>query len=114
MKKQEAKEFADSALSLGVYLGAIAQVGEASKLLYEIYKSEGDFERALEMFEFHMTVRDSMRNEDKMKERIRMEWRYKCEMEIMRLEKERKEQKAAEAMGKKKKKKKKGKARKPE
>ena len=86
-KVTEAEDKCEAALTLAGDNYMIEAASDGAKLLYRIYKSQEEFEAALRMYEFHIEMRDSMRNEDKTAEIIRLQARYEFEKELLELEK---------------------------
>ena len=89
-----------SALNYGMRGLEIArEVGEPelisrnSSLLSKVAKKQGRFQEALEMYELHVLMRDSIKNEETQKAAIRQQTKY--EFEKAQLVKEQKEKEAA-------------------
>ena len=86
-----AEEYANRSLEVSLELGFPARIRYASLLLYEIHKREGNFEKALEMYELHIQMRDSIKNEATEKATIRQQTRYEFEKAQLVKEQEEKE-----------------------
>lgn len=67
-----ALNLADSALIEGRAVGAITLMEEASGMLYRLYRQRAEPQKALEMFELNMTLRDSIRNEEHQRTLMRL------------------------------------------
>ena len=52
---------------------------KSSLLLHDLYKISGQYKKALEMYEVHISTRDSLKSEENKKEIIRQEYKYKYE-----------------------------------
>ena len=73
------KEKALSALKMSQELGYPNNIRDASKLLYEIAKEEGDFKTALTMNELYISMRDSISNIENEKITFRQQTKYEYE-----------------------------------
>lgn len=61
---EKAKQFAESALTLGNEMGTPDIISKAAFQLSRIYKSKGDYKKAFEMNELYTQMKDSIDNED--------------------------------------------------
>jgi len=59
--------------------GNVKILEESTKILFESYKALGFTKKALEMFELHVQMKDSVQSEEKKNEFIRLEYKYAYE-----------------------------------
>jgi len=90
----KAIRYGTRALTIAKEVGAVIEIRDASKALYDSYKDTGKFKPALEMYELYIKTRDSIDSEKNQKEVIRLEYKYEYEKqkaveEKIRLEKDR-------------------------
>jgi len=78
---EKAIELNLKALKISEKVGAVVETKLAASCLYQTYKVLNQDERALEMFELFITMRDSISNADNQKEIIRQEYKYQYEKE---------------------------------
>jgi len=71
------------ALKLAQEVGTIVETKNAASALYEAYKATGHYEKALEMHELYITMRDSLESEENEREVIRQEYKYAYEKEAL-------------------------------
>ena len=90
---KEAKDYALQGLMLAKEAGYPSNIGTAAKHLSKVAKTESNYQEALEMFELHIQMRDSIKNEATQKATIRQQTRY--EFEKAQLVKEQEEKEAA-------------------
>jgi len=74
-------------------IGSASLISKASNVLSRIWRSKGDFQKSLEMYELHIQMRDSIKNEATQKATIRQQTKY--EFEKAALVKEQEEREAA-------------------
>lgn len=86
--KPKAKKFYEEALCIGQNAGLVQSVKDASKALYTIFKTTGDYSNALKMHELYITMRDSISNENNQKEILKRELKYSYEKQKALDEKE--------------------------
>ncbi|MFT4601310.1 MAG: serine phosphatase RsbU (regulator of sigma subunit) [Arenicella sp.] len=55
-----AEYYAEDAYAYASHTGVIAEVIDASQILYEVYKTKGDYRTSLSMYEEYITSRDSL------------------------------------------------------
>jgi len=58
-------------------------IRDVSKVLYDAYKHLGKDEKALEMYELHIQMRDSIMSEENQREVLRQEYKYEYEKEAL-------------------------------
>ena len=75
----DSKTYAKKALKLGKELGYPFRIEAASELLYKIFSRTNDFKKALEMYELHIQMRDSINNEETQKVAIKQNMKYEYE-----------------------------------
>lgn len=75
--------------------GATIESKESSAVLYLMYKEEGKFYKALEMYEYHISLRDSLNSEENHKAVIQqqLQYEYEKQQEIDALEEKAREEK---------------------
>ena len=89
----EAKEYASQSLALALEIGSPDHIHHAASYLSIIAKKQGNYKKALEMYELHIQMRDSIKNEETQKATIRQQTKY--EFEKAQLVKEQAEKEAA-------------------
>lgn len=62
--------------------GFVQRMRDAYQLLYSIYKSLGKFEKALEMHELHISVRDSLTNEQTKKMSLKRQFKSEYDVKV--------------------------------
>ncbi|PCJ83461.1 MAG: hypothetical protein COA57_11185 [Flavobacteriales bacterium] len=87
----EAKNHAKRSLDLSQELGNPKLISQATGLLNRIAKREGNYKEALEMYELHIKMRDSIKNEETQKATIRQQIKYEFEKAQIIKEQEEKE-----------------------
>jgi len=80
-------------LDIAREIGSPHLISANSGLLCKVAKKQGDYKEALEMFELHIQMRDSIKNEETQKASIRQQTKY--EFEKAQLVKEQEEKEAA-------------------
>ncbi|MDF1672943.1 MAG: tetratricopeptide repeat protein [Vicingaceae bacterium] len=75
----EAKKLGLKALKLGQELGYPSTIKTAAHLLFDIYKSEKNGMKALEMHELYIQMRDSLKNENSQQTLIKQQAKYEYE-----------------------------------
>ena len=80
---------ANQSLELAQELGYPDRISGAASLLSEIYKISKNYSMALDMYELHISMRDSINNEETQKATIRQQTKY--EFEKMQLVKDQRE-----------------------
>ncbi|PCH98897.1 MAG: hypothetical protein COB85_00935 [Bacteroidetes bacterium] len=88
-----AKEYARKSMTVAKEFGFPDDIEAPAKLLSKVYRMEGDFKNALEMYELHIQMRDSIKNEETQKAAIRQQTKY--EFEKVQLVKEQEEKESA-------------------
>jgi tetratricopeptide (TPR) repeat protein len=71
--------YCEKALFEAKKVGAINEIKSSSQILYESYKSIGEKQKALKMFELFTETRDSINSKENQKEIIRQEYKYSYE-----------------------------------
>lgn len=71
--------FSTRALLIAEDLGAIIIIKDATNSLYESYKALGNYNKALDMHELYISMRDSINSEENNRELIRQEFKYDYE-----------------------------------
>lgn len=79
-------------------LGAVATIRNASELLYNVYKKRDQYEKALQMHELFIDMRDSLSNEENTRAAIVQDMNYKHEKELQAERLARAEQKHKEEL----------------
>lgn len=97
-----AKVYSSKALQLAKELGYPDELSSSYKMQYTLDKQEGNFKDALEMFEQHILMRDSVKNEQTQKETIKQQIQYDFEKQKTINDKEHEKQLAVSAEAKKK------------
>lgn len=67
------------ALSIAKEIGSSVEIKKAAGALYKSYKSTGKIKSALEMYELHISYKDSIQSEENQKAVIRQEFKYEYE-----------------------------------
>ncbi len=75
----KAKDLAQKSMALAVEIEYPRNIRDAAKLLYNIAKKEANYKEALEMYELHIQMRDSINNEKTQKATIRQQTKYEFE-----------------------------------
>jgi len=83
---KEALEYGNRAYTLAVEIGSRQWIKETSFNLYEIFRSNGDSGKSLEYFEISSAYRDSLFNEDKLREMTLLETNYEIEKREAQIE----------------------------
>jgi serine phosphatase RsbU (regulator of sigma subunit) len=76
---QKALPYALEALKIAQTSGYIETLGKTTKLLYNIYKQNGNAVKALEMHELYVLYKDSVNNKENRKLLLRKEFEYEFE-----------------------------------
>jgi tetratricopeptide (TPR) repeat protein len=97
-----ASKYISEAMRVAKELNYIDRISKAAVVLYDIYKHQGNTAKALEMFELHIKMRDSIASQENRKAALKKQFQYesgKKEAELKagaKAEKEKLELKAAE------------------
>jgi len=75
----KAIDYCSRSLSIAQKIGTVEIIKDASGTLYKVYKSVKRKDLALEMFELHITTKDSIASEKNHREVIRQEYKYEYE-----------------------------------
>ncbi len=75
-KYPKALQYAEDGFRLSQELGFPQQIGAASKILYKLYKELGQSQKALEMHELFIHMRDSINNEETRKSSTKKQFQY--------------------------------------
>ncbi|MBL4625362.1 MAG: tetratricopeptide repeat protein [Flavobacteriales bacterium] len=92
-----ALNYAMRGLEIAQEIGSPDLISRNSGLLSNVAKKQGNFEEALEMYELHIVMRDSIRNEDTQRASIRQQAKYEFEKALLLKEQEEKETARLEA-----------------
>jgi serine phosphatase RsbU (regulator of sigma subunit) len=76
-----AERYADSAMSLSLELESVIGIMQSSNALYHVYLQKGDYKNALEAFETHKAMEDSLKNIELVSESIKQNMSYEYEKE---------------------------------
>ncbi len=76
---QKAEEYAKKSFELAQKSGNPGSIGYNAKSLSDIYKAEKKFDKALEMYELHIKMRDSTQNEGIKKSTMQKQFQYEYE-----------------------------------
>jgi tetratricopeptide (TPR) repeat protein len=87
---QKAKEYTEECLKIAEETSLLPIVNMASQQLCNIYQAEGQYKKALDMIALHIKMKDSLGNEDRIKQFAEVE--YKAKEEGLKAEQEAKEQ----------------------
>lgn len=79
----KALKYVSEALDLAKEIEAIKQIEDAAGNLYLIYKDLGKPEKALEMHELYIEMRDSILNEESRRDVLKQEFQYQYEKEAL-------------------------------
>lgn len=77
----ESLSYAHESYEIAKSVGAVKEQEQVTRILYTIYKLQGDFKRSLEMHELYMQLNDSITSDENKNAVIRQE--YKAEYERM-------------------------------
>ncbi len=96
----EAIALGTKALALVQEVGDVVSIERTAQYLYENYKAVGNDAQALDMFELHIRMRDSLDREENQREVIRHEYKYEYEKRetVRQAEQEKKDAIAAEKL----------------
>ncbi|MFT4602480.1 MAG: serine phosphatase RsbU (regulator of sigma subunit)/tetratricopeptide (TPR) repeat protein [Arenicella sp.] len=75
----KAKTYCIEAFEIAEEIGSVVKQKEASKILYQIFKIEGNSSKALEMYETHILMRDSLVNEENTRAVVSQQYEYEYE-----------------------------------
>lgn len=75
----KAIEYGQKGYDIANEIGALKEVKDNSYFLYQTYKQTGDKEKALYYYEKHVSIKDSLINEDKSKDMARFEVKFEFE-----------------------------------
>ncbi len=81
-KPDLSKKLVQEAMDLAKEIGVNQELMASSRVLYELYKSENDYKKALEMFELYVEMSDSIRNEESEKKIIQQQFKYEFDKKI--------------------------------
>lgn len=87
-KWEIAKEKTMRAYNMALAKGYVYEIRDLSILLSSINKNEGNYQKALEMYELHIQMRDSIKNEETQKAAIRQQTKYEFEKQQLVKEQE--------------------------
>ncbi|MFH1320591.1 MAG: tetratricopeptide repeat protein [Bacteroidota bacterium] len=90
-KTDSAAIFAERSREIAVQLGYVENISRATKIHYAILKAQGKYSEALEAYELHIQMRDSIKNEETQKATIRQQTKYEFEKAQLVKEQEQKE-----------------------
>jgi len=76
---ERALKYGSRGLLISRELGAPALISNNSRLLSRVAKKQGNYKEALEMYELHIKMRDSIKNEETQKATIRQQTKYEFE-----------------------------------
>ena len=76
----KALEYVTRSLKMAEEIGAIEKVEDASLILYDIYKKSKSFEKALNMYEQYITIRDSLLSDKNHKEITELQYQFQYEI----------------------------------
>jgi len=96
LKKQDlkkAEEYATKAMDLSTELGYPELIKSSAFVLNTIYRKQDLWEKALQMYELHIQMRDSIMNEETQKATIRQQTKYEFEKAQLIKDQEKKEEK---------------------
>ena len=80
-KYTKALFFGEKALGLAQEIGGVKEIVLSSKLLFNAYKKTNQPNKALEMYELYIQMRDSIINEENTKALVQQEYKYQYEKE---------------------------------
>jgi len=92
-----ALNYGSHGLEIAREIGSPQLISANSLLLSKVAKKQGNFEDALEMYELHIQMRDSIKNEETQKATIRQQTKYEFEKAQLIKEQEEKEKARLEA-----------------
>lgn len=101
-KTDSAKLFSSKALQLAKELGYPDELATSYKMQYALNKQQGNFKDALEMYEQHIIMRDSVKNEETQKATLKQQIEYDFEKQKAINDKEHEKQLAISVEAKKK------------
>jgi tetratricopeptide (TPR) repeat protein len=81
-KPDLSKKLVHEAMDLAKEIGVNQELMASSRVLYELYKSDNDYKKALEMFELYVEMSDSIRNEESEKKIIQQQFKYDFDKKI--------------------------------
>lgn len=93
LELDKALEYANRSLEMARDLGSPDHMEHSAIMISKISKKLGNYQKALEMYELHIQMRDSIKNEETQKATIRQQTKY--EFEKAQLVKEQEEKEAA-------------------
>jgi tetratricopeptide (TPR) repeat protein len=96
-KLDSAQLLSEKALTLSKQVGFPQGISNASKRLYQVYKKQEHFTKALAMHELYMEMKDSIRNDDVKKQIAQAESRAEFKQELLIQEQQEKEAARIEA-----------------
>ncbi|MBL4652315.1 MAG: tetratricopeptide repeat protein, partial [Flavobacteriales bacterium] len=88
---EAAKEYGEKGYSLAKILQVPDILERSAFLLSKVEKKQGNFQKALELYELHIQMRDSIKNESTQKATIRQQTKYEFEKAQLIKEQEKKE-----------------------
>ncbi len=76
---QQALAYGQKSLAIAQEIGYPANIKNASELLSKCYQKQGNYQEALKMYQLHITMRDSIDNEETQKASIQQAAKYEYE-----------------------------------
>ena len=76
---EKAQSFALKSLRISRKMQSPLRTEQAAELLYKLFNHKGDYKKALEMYELHIQMRDSINNESTQKAAIKQNMQYEYE-----------------------------------
>jgi adenylate cyclase len=87
-KNTDATGNAERALTIARNIGLVAEMKNSSNVLYTLYKDNGNNNKALEMYELYVSLRDSLLSEENQKKVMRQQFQYDYEKKENAIQKE--------------------------
>lgn len=99
-KIADATSNAERALGIARSIGLVTEMKNASNVLYTLYKDNGNSQKALEMHELYVSLRDSLLSEENQKEVMRQQFQYDYDKKsaLVQAEQEKKDSLAREEL----------------
>lgn len=82
-KLDNARAYGLQAMRLARETGSVLSIKQAASLLYEVHKRKGEYAQALHLFELMVSMGDSVRNENNVKEVTRLALQYDFEKQLL-------------------------------
>ena len=96
----KALDYANKSLAIAQEIGYPENIRDAAELLSQIYEQQGKNKEALEMYKLHITMRDSIKNEETQKTVLKQQAKYEYEKQKTIDDKEHEKQLAIEHQSK--------------